>query len=91
MKASPVRTGQPVLRAEALGAALPPLAAAVSRPADAQTPNEPTEAVEVRLSVPARFTDQEVVVAGRMALSGSSDEGLFYSLSHASFATSSHS
>ena len=51
-------------------------------------PNEPTEAVEVRLAAPARFTDQEVVVAGRMALSGSSDEGLFYVISDASFATS---
>ena len=53
-------------------------------------PNEPTEAVEVRLTAPARFTDQEVVVSGRMALTGSSDEGLFYSLSDASFATSQH-
>ena len=53
-------------------------------------PNEPTEAVEVRLAAPVRFTDQEVVVSGRMALAGSSDEGLFYSLSDASFATSPH-
>ncbi len=50
-------------------------------------PNEPTEAVEVRLDRPARFTDREVVVTGRMALSGSSDEGLFYTLSGATLST----
>lgn len=53
-------------------------------------PNEPTEAVEVRLDAPARFTDQEVVVTGLLALSGSSDEGLFYVLSGAALAPGGH-
>lgn len=46
-------------------------------------PNEPTEAVEVKLDAPARFTDAEVIVSGRLSLTGSSDEGLFYTLSDA--------
>ena len=46
-------------------------------------PNEPTEAVEVKLDAPARFTDAEVIVTGRLSLTGSSDEGLFYTLSGA--------
>lgn len=53
-------------------------------------PNEPTEAVEVRLDAPARFTDGEVVVTGRLALSGSSDEGLFYVLSGAVLSAGAH-
>jgi len=43
-------------------------------------PNEPTEAVEINLAAPTRYTDEEVVVTGRMALVTSSDEGLFYRL-----------
>ena len=43
-------------------------------------PNEPTEAVEVFTTAPVRMTDAEVVVSGRMELTASSDEGLFYRL-----------
>ena len=46
-------------------------------------PNEPTEAVEVRLDQPTSFSNEEVVVSGRMTLVTASDEGLFYSLSTA--------
>jgi hypothetical protein len=46
-------------------------------------PNEPTEAVEVRLTAPARFTDAEVMIAGQLQLVSSSDEGLFYVLNDA--------
>ena len=47
-------------------------------------PNEPTEAVEVRLDAPIAFTSEEVTVTGRLALVAESDEGLFYRLDGAS-------
>ena len=47
-------------------------------------PNEPTEAVEVRLSSPMAFTSEEVMVSGRLTLTQTSDEGLFYVLTDAS-------
>jgi len=43
-------------------------------------PNEPTEAVEVRLTAPTSVTAEEVSVRGRLVLTRSSDEGLFYAL-----------
>jgi hypothetical protein len=43
-------------------------------------PNEPTEAVEVKLSQPTAFTNEEVAVSGRLRLVASSDQGLFYRL-----------
>lgn len=43
-------------------------------------PNAATEAVEVKLDAPAKRTDGEVVVVGRMMLVSTSDEGLFYAL-----------
>ena len=46
-------------------------------------PNEPTEAVEVRLDTPTAFTDAEVAVTGRMDLVATSDQGLFFRLSAA--------
>ncbi len=46
-------------------------------------PNEPTEAVEVRLDTPIAVTDQEVTVTGRLELVAASDEGLFYRLAAA--------
>ena len=54
-------------------------------------PNEPTEAVEVKLDAPTRFTDAEVIVSGRLRLTGSSDEGLFYTLANAKLTTSGRS
>jgi hypothetical protein len=36
--------------------------------------------VEVFTTAPVRMTDAEVVVSGRMELTASSDEGLFYRL-----------
>ncbi|MGC1301042.1 MAG: hypothetical protein WA840_01600 [Caulobacteraceae bacterium] len=47
-------------------------------------PNEPTEAVEVRLDASTTFTHEEVAVSGRLELVGSSDKGLFYRLTGAS-------
>jgi hypothetical protein len=43
-------------------------------------PNEPTEAVEVQLTDRTPFTSEEVAVRGRLVLTRSSDEGLFYTL-----------
>ena len=53
-------------------------------------PNEPTEAVEVRLDQPTSFSDQEIVVSGRMSLVTASDAGLFYSLSSAQVSPRPH-
>lgn len=43
-------------------------------------PNEPTEAVEVRLVDPTPFTEEEIAVRGRLVLTSHSDQGLFYAL-----------
>lgn len=51
-------------------------------------PNEPTEAVEVRLTEPTPFTEEEVAVRGRLVLTRTSDEGLFYTLVDATRITS---
>ncbi len=53
-------------------------------------PNEPTEAVEVRLDQPTSLSNEEVVVRGRMTLVATSDEGLFYSLSSATMLRDQH-
>ena len=47
-------------------------------------PNEPTEAVEVRLRRPVRISPDLLMVTGRLVLHGSSNQGLFYELADAS-------